>query len=433
MNTEVNEEKVVLADGIRDAAALGYPKMITLGLQHTFTMFGATVLVPIITGMNSSIALFMAGVGTILFHLITKGKIPAFLGSSFAFIAPTIAVASAYGAMGTTGYADGLAYAQGGIVIAGLMYLILAGLIAAFGVERVLKFFPPIVTGPIIMVIGLKLAPVAIGMASANWALALIAFFIVTIVNVYGKGFVKVIPVLCGLIGGYLAALALGLVDFTPLTTVQAGLASGEVSMFQLPKFVMAKFELGAILTIAPLALATMVEHVGDVLAIGATCERDYARDPGLFRTLTGDGVATSLSAMFGGPANTTYSENTGVLAITRVWDPRVMQIAACFAILLGLTPYLGAMIATIPTGVIGGISMILFGMIASIGIRTLVENQVDFKLSRNLIIAAVILVLGLGGASLPVFGAKIEGMALGAIAGILMNVILPGKHEGKY
>lgn len=427
------EVKDLHADGIRDAAALGYPKMVTLGIQHTFTMFGATVLVPIITGMNSSIALFMAGVGTLLFHLITKGKVPAFLGSSFAFIAPTIAVASAYGEMGTPGYADGLAYAQGGIVIAGLLYLILAGLIAVFGVEKVLKFFPPVVTGPIIMVIGLKLAPVAINMASANWTLAIIAFVIVTAVNVYGKGFIKVIPVLCGLVGGYLAALALGAVDFTPLTTVQESMAAGETAIFQLPKFVMAKFDMGAIFTIAPLALATMVEHVGDVLAIGATCERDYARDPGLFRTLTGDGVATALSAMFGGPANTTYSENTGVLAITRVWDPRVMEIAALFAILLGCTPYLGAMIATIPTGVIGGISMILFGMIASIGVRTVVENQVDFTLSRNLIIAAVILVLGLGGASLPIMGAKIEGMALGAIAGIIMNMILPGKHEGKY
>lgn len=432
MSTEVKEE-VVQADGIRDAKALGYPKMVTLGVQHTFTMFGATVLVPIITGMDTSIALFMAGVGTILFHLITKGKVPAFLGSSFAFIAPTIAVASAYGAQGTAEYQAGLAYAQGGIVVAGFMYLILAGLIAVFGVEKVLKFFPPVVTGPIIMVIGLKLAPVAISMAAANWTLAIIALAIVTIVNVFGKGFIKVIPVLCGLIGGYLAALAMGAIDFTPLTTVQANLASGEVSMVQLPKFVMAKFELGAILTIAPLALATMVEHVGDVLAIGATCDRDYARNPGLFRTLTGDGLATSLSAMFGGPANTTYSENTGVLAITRVWDPRVMQIAAVFAIILGCTPYLGAVIATIPTGVIGGISMILFGMIAAIGVRTVVENQVDFTLSRNLIIAAVILVLGLGGAALPVFGAKIEGMALGAIAGILMNVILPGKHVGKY
>lgn len=427
------EVKDVHADGIRDAAALGYPKMVTLGIQHTFTMFGATVLVPIITGMNSSVALFMAGVGTIMFHLITKGKVPAFLGSSFAFIAPTIAVASVYGAPGTPEYAAGLAYAQGGIVVAGLLYLILAGLIAVFGVEKILKFFPPVVTGPIIMVIGLKLAPVAIDMAKANWTLAIIALIIVTVVNVFGKGFLKVIPVLCGLIGGYLAALALGAVDFTPLTNVQAGMAAGEIGLFQFPKFMMAKFELGAIMTVAPLALATMVEHVGDVLAIGATCERDYARDPGLFRTLTGDGLATALSAMFGGPANTTYSENTGVLAITRVWDPRVMQIAACFAILLGCTPYLGAFIQTIPTGVIGGISMILFGMIASIGVRTVVENNVDFTLSRNLIISAVILVLGLGGASLPIFGASIEGMALGAIAGIIMNVILPGKHEGKY
>lgn len=398
---------------IRDARSLGIPKTITLGLQHTFTMFGATVLVPIITGFDISVALFMAGVGTLLFHLITKGKMPAFLGSSFAFIAPTLAVSEMYG----------MEYAQGGIVVAGFVYLLLAGLIAIFGTETIIGWFPPVVTGPIIMVIGLKLAPTAIDMASTDWLLAIIAFSLVTAISIFSRGFVKVIPVILGLIGAYIISAILGRVDFTPIA---------EAPWFDFPPFRLAKFDLGAILTIAPLALATMVEHIGDVIAIGATTNRDYVRDPGLIRTLIGDGLATSLSAMFGGPANTTYSENTGVLALTRVWDPLVMQIAAVFAILLGLFNKLGAVIATIPTAVIGGISIILFGMIAAIGARTLVENRVDFTKTRNLIIAAVILVLGLGGAMFPVsigqFALNIEGMALAAIVGIILNKLLPDR-----
>ena len=398
---------------IRDALALGIPKTITLGMQHTFTMFGATVLVPIITGFNISVALFMAGIGTLLFHFITGGKVPAFLGSSFAFIAPTLAVADMYG----------MEYAQGGIVIAGLVYLVLAGLIAIFGVDPIVGWFPPIVTGPIIMVIGLKLAPTAIDMASNDWLMAIIAFAIVTAVNIFGKGFVKVIPVIIGLIASYIIAVVLGKVDFTPFA---------EAAWFGLPPFQMAKFDIGAIMTIAPLAMATMVEHIGDVIAIGATTNRDYIRNPGLVRTLMGDGLATALSAMFGGPANTTYSENTGVLALTRVWDPLVMRIAAVFAIVLGLVTKLGALISTIPTAIIGGISIILFGMIAAIGARTLVENKVDFTKTRNLIIAAVILVLGLGGAMFPItigsFALNIEGMALAAIVGIVLNKLLPDR-----
>jgi uracil permease len=396
---------------ITDAKELGLPKMTTLGIQHAFTMFGATVLVPIITGLDISVSLFLAGIGTLLFHLITKGKVPAFLGSSFAFIAPMLAVAETHG----------LEYARGGIVVAGLVYLILAGLMQVFGTENVIKFFPPVVTGPIIIVIGLKLAPVAIDMASGNWWLALLAFVIVTVVSVYTKGFLKVIPVIIGLIISYIAAVIFGQVDFSAIT---------DAAWFGLPKFSMAKFDFGAVLTVAPIALATMVEHVGDVIAIGATVDKDFMKDPGLPRTLTGDGVATAISAFFGGPANTTYSENTGVLALTRVWDPIIMRIAAGFAIILGLVPKLGAVISTIPVAIIGGISIILFGMIASIGARTLVENKVDFNKSRNLIIAATIVVLGLGGAVLPIefgdFSVHIEGMALAAIAGIALNAILP-------
>lgn len=413
-----NNPEPILADfneegAIRDAKALGTPKMLTLGLQHTFTMFGATVLVPIITGFNISVALFMAGIGTLLFHLITGGKVPAFLGSSFAFIAPTLAVAEMYG----------MQEAQGGIVVAGLVYLVLAGLVYVFGVDKVVGWFPPIVTGPIIMVIGLKLAPTAIDMASNDWLMAIIAFAFVAAINIFGKGFIKVIPVILGLIASYIIAVILGKVDFT---------AFNEAGWFGLPPFTMAKFNLGAIMTIAPLAMATMVEHIGDVIAIGATTNRDYIRKPGLVRTLLGDGVATALSAMFGGPANTTYSENTGVLALTRAWDPIIMRIAAVTAIILGLVTKLGALIATIPTAIIGGISIILFGMIAAIGARTLVENKVDFTNTRNLIIAAVILVLGLGGAMFPInigdFHLNIEGMALAAIVGIILNKLLPEK-----
>jgi uracil permease len=396
---------------IVDVSELSTPKMLTLGVQHAFTMFGATVLVPIITGLDVSVSLFLAGVGTLLFHLVTGGMVPAFLGSSFAFIAPMLAVAESHG----------LEYARGGIVVAGLIYLILAGLMQVFGTEKIIKFFPPIVTGPIILVIGLKLAPTAISMASADWLLAIIAFVIVTAVSVYAKGFLKVIPVIIGLIGTYIIAAVLGKVDFAPI---------GAASFFGLPGFSFAKFNIDAVLTVAPIALATMVEHVGDVVAIGATVEKDFLKKPGLSRTLLGDGLATSVSAMFGGPANTTYSENTGVLALTRVWDPKVMRVAAIFAIVLGLVPKLGALISSIPGAIVGGISIILFGMIAAIGARTLVENQVDFTKSRNLIIAATILVLGLGGAVLPInIGAlslNMEGMALAAIVGIVLNVILP-------
>ena len=396
---------------IRDGDYIDPVKKIVLGLQHAFTMFGATVLVPIITGFNISVALFMAGCGTLLFYFITKRKVPAFLGSSFAFIAPMMVVIEKFG----------LPYACGGIVVAGLLYLLLSLLVSIYGVKKVLSFFPPVVTGPIIIVIGLKLAPVAIDMAKGNWGLALVGFAVVTAVSIYAKGFFKVLPVLTGIFVGYLVAVFTGNVDFTPIA---------QAKWIGWPEFTVAKFNWTAITIIAPVAVATMVEHVGDILAIGATVEKNLVEDPGLNKTLIGDGLATSLSAMFGGPANTTYSENTGVLALTRVYHPIIIAIAAVFAILLGLIPKLGAVILTIPTPLIGGISIVLFGMIASIGIRTVVEHKVDFSHSRNLLISAVILVLSLGGAVLPIplGSGKIEiaGMALGAIAGIILNKILP-------
>lgn len=405
-------------EAIRDALQISMTKRILLGLQHTFTMFGATVLVPIITGLDISVSLFMAGVCTLIFHFITKKKVPVFLGSSFAFIAPIAAVVEM---VTKRGGSDGLAYARGGIVIAGMVYVVVAALIYIFGVKKVVEFFPPVVTGPIILVIGLKLAPTAIGMASSNWMLAIVSFLTVVGVSIYAKGFLKVVPVIIGLIVGYIVAIITGNVDFAPVA------AAGWLG---LPPFQMAKFDFQSIMIIAPVAIATIVEHIGDIIAIGSTVDDDFLEDPGLHRTMIGDGLMTAFSAMFGGPANTTYSENTGVLALTKVWDPLIMRIAAVFAIILAIVPKLSSIISTIPTGVVGGISIVLFGMIASIGARTLVEKQVDFKKSKNLIIAAVILVLGLGGAVLPInlgfVNFSIEGMALAAIIGIIMNKVLP-------
>ena len=393
---------------IRDARKqLSVGKTILLGLQHTFTMFGSTVLVPLLTGTSVSVALTMAGICTLLFHFITKFKMPVFLGSSFAFIGPTLAAAAAAG-----GGPEGLAYACGGIVAAGIIYAIVAFLIYQYGVEKVVSFFPPIITGPIIMVIGLTLAPTATSMAAENWFLAIVAFLVVVAVNIYARGFLQIVPVLCGLVVGYIVAVITGNVDFTPIA---------EAAWFGLPDFQLAKFDIKIIAMVAPVAVATIVEHIGDVIAIGATVEDDFLEEPGLHRTMLGDGIGTALSAMVGGPANTTYSENTGVLALTRVWDPLVMRIAAIFAIILGGVPKIAAIVSTIPGSVIGGMSIVLFGMIAAVGVRTLVENQVDFKQPRNLLIAATILVLGLGGEVVP------GGMALAAVIGIIMNKILPG------
>jgi len=398
---------------IRNGDHIPMGKMLILGLQHTFTMFGATVLVPLITGIDISVALFMAGLGTLLFHFLTKKKVPVFLGSSFAFIAPMLMVSEMYGPR----------YVQGGIVVAGITYIVMSGLVYAFGHEKIVEYFPPIVTGPIIMVIGLKLAPVAIDMANQNWMLAVVSLLIVTAVSIYAKGFLKVLPVLCGLVGGYIFAVATGNVDFTPVR---------EAALFGLPNFTLPMFNLESVMIIAPIAVATVVEHIGNILVVGTTVEEDYIESPGLHRTLLGDGLATSISAMFGGPANTTYAENTGVLALTKIYHPVIMRVAACFAIILGVMPKLGAVISTIPAAIVGGISIILFGMIASVGGRSLIENKVDFTLSKNLIVAAVIFVLGLGGVVLPVkLGAvnfTIEGMALAAIVGIVFNKVLPNE-----
>jgi len=382
-------------------------KKVVLGLQHTFTMFGATVLVPILTGLDISIALFMAGVCTLWFHLVTQGKVPIFLGSSFAFIAPIIVVAAQFG----------MPYAQGGIVVSGLIYLVFALLVGLFGPKRIISFFPAIVTGPVIIIIGMMLAPVAIGSASQSWWLAAVSLVIVAVVAIFTRGFIKVLPVICGLLGGYIVAALTGNVDFTPIK---------EAPWLGLPKFTIAKFDINAIMIIAPVAIATMVEHIGDMASVKALTGKDVFVSPGLHRTLIGDGLASSISAMFGGPANTTYSENTGVLALTRVFNPIVMRIAACFAILLSIMPKLSAFISTIPTAIIGGISIVLFGMIASIGVRNLVDSKVDFQKPRNMIIFAIVMVFGLGLGDLRIL--TLSPLAFGAIVGIILNKALPEK-----
>ena len=421
------EKKIIVlgAEGVYDARKLGVPKMLVLGFQHTFAMFGATVLVPILTGINVSTALLFAGLGTLLFHLITKGKVPAFLGSSFAFLGGYAAVAP-LGADGTP--SEMLPYAAGGVVVAGLIYVVMSGLIKVFGVKRIMHFFPPVVTGPIIIAIGLILAPSAITNCQSNWLLAFIALAIIVVCNIWGKGMVKILPILIGIVGSYIVALLMGEVNFDAINQADwFGLAIHTGSM--------AKFSVSACITIAPIALATMMEHIGDIAAISATCEKHYLADPGLHRTLLGDGLATSFAGLFGGPANTTYGENTGVLALTKVYDPRVMRIAACCAILLSFFPKFGAAIQTVPTAIIGGISFVLYGMISSVGVRNIVENQVDFTKSRNLIIAAVILVSALGfnsvgGITVPLWGGysfTLSGLAIAAIVGILLNAVLPG------
>jgi len=373
-------------------------------------MFGATVLVPLLTGLDVSVALFTAGIGTLWFHLVAKRKVPIFLGSSFAFIAPVVLVVKEMG----------IPAAQGGIIVAGLLYCILAVLIYYLGPSFIEKLLPPVVTGPIIMVIGLNLAPVAIGSASKNWVIALIVLATVAIVNLYVKGFLRLLPVISGIVVGYIVCLIAGIVDVTPVT---------QAAWVGVPHFTWPVFNAKAIGLIAPVAVATMVEHVGDVLAVGATVEQDFVKDPGLHRTLVGDGIGTSLAGLFGGPANTTYSENTGVLALTRVWKPEVMRVAAVFAILLAFIAKLGAAIRTIPEPVIGGISIVLFGMIAAIGVRTVVENQVDMKQSRNLFIASVMLVVGIGGAMIKIWGnLQFGGIGLAAILGIILNQVLPSE-----
>lgn len=429
-------------EAIRDAKTLGVPKMLILGLQHMFAMFGATILVPILVngyfegeGLSIQVTLICAGLGTLFFHLCAKFKVPAFLGSSFAFLGGYSTVAQLdTGIYANMTMGEKLPYACGGVVVAGAMYLILALIIKLIGVKKVMRFLPPVVTGPIIICIGLSLAPSAVNNASSNWLLAFIALGTIIVFNIWGKGMFKIIPILMGVVISYVVAIILNACGVTNADG-SAILNFGSVAAADwvgLPPFQLCKFDITAILVMAPIALATMMEHIGDMSAISATVGENYIEDPGLHRTLIGDGLATSLSAMFGGPANTTYGENTGVLELSKVYDPKVIRLAAIYAIALSFIPKMAEIIGSIPSAIIGGISFMLYGMISAIGVRNVVENKVDFTKSRNLIIAAVILVSGLGfsgGLTFTVFGTPITltGLAIAALAGIILNAILPG------
>ena len=433
------------SEPIRDARVLGVPKMLILGLQHMFAMFGATVLVPILVqgyGLPLSIqtTLLFAGIGTLFFHICAKMKVPAFLGSSFAYLGGFEAMANLdagkYAAMDPT---VKLQYACGGIVVAGLLYVILAAVIKAVGVKKVMRFLPPVVTGPIIILIGLNLAPSAVSNAATCWWLAIVSMAIIVIANIWGKGMIKIIPILLGVVGSYVVALianAMGatIVDaagnVAPLIDFSGVASSAPVGI---QPFFLAKFDLTSIFVMAPIAIAAMMEHIGDMSAISATVGRNFIQDPGLHRTLIGDGIATSLAGLFGGPANTTYGENTGVLVLSRVYDPKVVRLAAIYAVILSFSPAFASIVNSIPTAIIGGVSFILYGMISAIGVRNVVENRVDFTNSRNLIIAAIILVCGLGFSGGITFSVgevhvTLTNLAIAAIAGIVLNAILPGK-----
>ncbi len=417
---------------IYDAKTLGTGKVVVLGLQHMFAMFGATVLVPTLTGLSVSATLLFAGLATLFMHLMTKGKVPVFLGSSFAFL-------GGYFAIAPNGEKDLLPYACLGVACAGLVYLILSFIIKAYGQKKIMKFFPPIVTGPIIIAIGLCLSGSAIQNCQANWGIALVAIVVVIVCNIWGKGMVKIIPILLGVIASYAVAAIAGQVDWSAVAeakwvglpfqmedTVFGLLGGGNVDGTLVAK---------ALLTIVPISLATMMEHIGDISAISGTVGKNFIEDPGLHRTLIGDGIGTSIAALFGAPANTTYGENTGVLALTKVFDPFVIRLAAIYAIVLSFCPKFAAVIRVMPTATIGGVSLILYGMISAVGIRNVVENRVDFTKSRNIIVAALILVLAIGikygaGDSLMIGKVSLTGLAVASIVGIVLNAILPGKDD---
>ena len=425
-------------DAIRDARELGTPKMLVLGLQHMFAMFGATVLVPTLTGLSVSATLLFAGLATLFCHLVTKKKIPVFLGSSFAFL-------GGYFAIAPNGEPELLPYACFGVACAGLLYAILAILCKTYGSRRVVRFFPPVVTGPIIIAIGLCLSASAIQNCTQNWFIALVAIVVVIVCNLWGKGMIKIIPILIGVVASYLVAAVTGNVDFTGVreaawigfpvkyeNTVFSLFTSGNLNTNLL---------LTAAVTIIPISFATMMEHVGDISAIGSTVGQNFIEDPGLHRTLIGDGVGTAIAALFGAPANTTYGENTGVLALTKVFDPRVIRLAAVYAIVISFCPKFSELIHAMPAATIGGVSLILYGMISAIGVRNVVENKVDFSNTRNIIIAALILVLsiginyGLDGGAIQIQAGSapigLTGLAVASFVGIVLNAVLPGRDEG--
>ena len=401
---------------------LNFQTKIVLGIQHVLAMFGATVLVPFLTGLNPSIALICAGVGTLIFHSVTKGIVPVFLGSSFAFIGATALVLKA----------QGIEILKGGIISAGLVYVVMSLVVFKFGVERIKSFFPPVVVGPIIMVIGLRLSPVALNMAgysnntfnTDSLIIALAVVITMISISILKKSFFRLVPILISVAVGYIIAYFMGDVDLTKISDARwIGLSDDAwVSFTAIPKFT-----LSGVLAIAPIALVVFIEHIGDITTNGAVVGKDFFKDPGIHRTLLGDGLATMAAGFLGGPANTTYGENTGVLAVTKVYDPAILRIAACIAIILGLIGKFGIILQTIPTAVMGGVSIILFGMIAAVGARTIVEAKLDFSHSRNLIIASLIFVLGIAIGDITIWGTvSLSGLALAAFVGIVLNKILP-------
>ncbi len=430
-------EKEVSSQGIYDARKLGAYKCTILGIQHLFAMFGATVLVPAITGLPVATTLLFAGIGTLIFHFVSKLRVPAFLGSSFAFIGGYLGIKEIGVAQG---YSEDLSlcYACIGIAAAALLYFVMAGLLKAFGTEKVMKFFPPVVTGPMVIAIGLTLSGSAISNCTSNWMLAIAAILIVICTSIWGKGIFKIMPILLGVLGSYLLAVAMGEVDFSSLSEASwIGLPfSRETSIlavFDNPDY---ELILTSVIAIVPIAFATIMEHIGDMCAIQSTVGKNFIKDPGLHRTLIGDGTATFLASIFGAPANTTYGENTGVLNLTKVFDPMVIRIAAIIAILLSFCPKFACLIGLMPPATIGGVSLILYGMISAVGVRNLVESKVDFSNSRNVFVAALILVIAIGvkyGAndSIPIGPINISGLALAAIVGIILNAIIGIKGKG--
>ena len=428
----MSEEKSVFPASSVSQKDLGKAGFCILSIQHVFAMFGSTVLVPALTGINPGIALLTAGIGTLIFHAVTKGIVPVFLGSSFAFIGVILTVGQRSPEL--------MPYATGGLIAAGVTYVIIALLVKLIGADFIHKLLPPVVTGPVIIVIGLHLAPVAVQMAAKNWILAIVSILTIIFVSVYTKGFFKLVPIILGIIAGYIAALCMGEIDFTAVNKV---IANGDIFVSG-GDFMLPKFSFSAIMTIAPIAIVTSMEHIGDLTTNGAVVGRDFFKNPGLHRTLLGDGLATMLAGFLGGPANTTYSENTGVLAVTRNYNPAIIRMAAVVAIFIGILKPFGVLLQTIPEPVMGGVSFILFGMIASIGMRTIAHSKLDFSNSRNLLIVSLILVAGIGGVELQLpdltlFGTAIKGIALkgiglaalvGLVSNLVMHILLPDNPD---
>ncbi|MCQ2248404.1 MAG: uracil-xanthine permease family protein [Treponema sp.] len=426
--------KTQITGPVYDARQLGKPKMYVLGVQHMFAMFGSTVLVPQLTGLSVSATLLFAGLGTLMFHFISKKQVPAFLGSSFAFLAGYFAIAP-------HGEKNLLPYACLGVASSSLFYFILAALIKTFGVKKVMRFFPSVVTGPIIISIGLTLSQSAIDSCSTNWIIALVAIIVIVALNIWGKGMIKILPILIAAMVSYIVAACMGKVDFSAVSNAPwIGLpVKYEDTVFSIFKNPDTSLIITSIITIMPIAIATMMEHIGDIAAISSTVGKNFMDQPGLHRTLTGDGLATLLASLFGAPANTTYGENTGVLQLSKVYDPRVIRRAAWFAILFSFSPKFAALISCMPAATVGGISIVLYGMISAVGVRNIVEGQVDFKESRNVIIAALILVLSIGikfsaAGAIAIHCSSItiglSGLAVASLVGIILNAALPQANK---